>query len=84
MKRVLRTSGHFIFIEQRRSENAKVMAWQDRMTPIWKSISGGCHLNRKMDEVIFSAGFRIINLEKFYLPGPRPMTYTYQGVAKIA
>lgn len=84
MKRVLRTSGQFIFIEHGRSDDAQVVAWQDRMTPIWKPIGGGCHLNRKMDEVISSAGFRIIELKTFYLPGPRPMTYTYQGVAKIA
>jgi hypothetical protein len=26
--------------------------------------------------------FRIAELKKCYLPGPRPMTYTYQGFAE--
>ena len=52
------------------------------MTPIWKRIGGGCHLNRKIDELITTAGFEIVELKTFYLPGPRPMTYTYQGVAE--
>jgi hypothetical protein len=28
------------------------------------------------------AGFRIAELKTGYLRGPRPMTYTYQGVAE--
>ena len=32
---------------------------------------GGCHLNRKMDELIAAARFRIARLQTSYLPGPR-------------
>jgi hypothetical protein len=60
-----------------------VVAWQDRLTPLWKRISGGCHLNRKVDELITAAGFQITELKTFYLPGPHPMTYTYQGFAEL-
>ena len=83
MKRVLKASGQMIFIEHGSSPDAKVSLWQDRITPMWKSIGGGCHLNRKADELIRAAGFQIADLKKFYLPGPRPMTYTYQGVAAV-
>lgn len=83
MKRVLRTSGHMVFIEHGRSPDAKVMIWQDRITPVWKRIGGGCHLNRKIDDLIRAAGFQITEQKTFYLPGPRMMTYTYQGVARI-
>jgi hypothetical protein len=41
-----------------------------------------CHLNRKIDEIIMQAGFRIAELTTLYIPGPRPMTYTYQGAAQ--
>jgi len=51
--------------------------------PIWRQIGGGCHLNRKIDDLIKAAGFQITEQKNFYLPGPRPMTYTYQGVASI-
>jgi ubiquinone/menaquinone biosynthesis C-methylase UbiE len=82
MKRVLRGSGRLVFIEHGRSPDHGTAAWQDRMTPIWKRIGGGCHLNRKIDELITTAGFEIVELKTFYQPGPRPMTYTYQGIAQ--
>ncbi len=28
-------------------QREKVRRWQDRMTPVWKRLGGGCHLNRK-------------------------------------
>jgi ubiquinone/menaquinone biosynthesis C-methylase UbiE len=82
-KRVLKPSGRLIFLEHGRSPDPRVFAWQDRLTPLWKRIGGGCHLNRKVDDLITAAGFRISELKTCYLPGPRPMTYTYQGFAQI-
>jgi ubiquinone/menaquinone biosynthesis C-methylase UbiE len=84
MKRVLRTNGRMLFIEHGKSCDAGVAAWQDRLTPVWKKIGGGCHLNRKIDDLLGAAGFEIEELRTCYLPGPRPMTYTYQGFAKRA
>jgi ubiquinone/menaquinone biosynthesis C-methylase UbiE len=82
MQRVLKPSGRLIFLEHGRAPDPSVGVWQDRMTPVWKRIGGGCHLNRKVDELITAAGFQIVDLRTCYLPGPRPMTYTYQGLAK--
>jgi ubiquinone/menaquinone biosynthesis C-methylase UbiE len=84
MKRVLKADGRLLFIEHGRSPDAGVVAWQDRLTPVWKKIGGGCHLNRKIDELLTTAGFVIAELKTSYLPGPRPMTYTYQGFARRA
>jgi ubiquinone/menaquinone biosynthesis C-methylase UbiE len=84
MKRVLRTDGRLIFVEHGRAPDRAVATWQDRLTPLWKSITGGCHLNRRVDELLTEAGFEITVLTKSYLPGPRPMTYTYQGFAQPA
>jgi ubiquinone/menaquinone biosynthesis C-methylase UbiE len=81
IKRALKKDGHLIFVEHGRAPDARVRAWQDRLTPLWKRIGGGCHLNRKVDELILAAGFHIAELETGYLPGPRPMTYVYQGLA---
>jgi ubiquinone/menaquinone biosynthesis C-methylase UbiE len=80
-KRVLKPSGRVIFVEHGRSSDPGVVVWQDRLTPLWKSIGGGCHLNRKIDDLITTAGFQIMDLRTCYLSGPRPMTYTYQGFA---
>jgi ubiquinone/menaquinone biosynthesis C-methylase UbiE len=83
MKRVLKPNGHLIFIELGRAPDSRVAAWQDQLTPLWKRIGGGCHLNRKIDELLVGAGFTIDELRTTYLPGPRPMTYTYQGFAHV-
>lgn len=83
MRRVLKASGRLIFVEHGRSPDAKVLRWQDRLTPAWKRIGGGCHLNRSIDELIRRAGFQISELKTFHLPGPRPMTYTYKGSAHL-
>jgi len=83
VRRVLKTQGRLIFIEHGMAPDAGVAAWQDRLTPLWKRASGGCHLNRKVDELIESAGFRITELKTCYMRGPRPMTYTYQGCAQL-
>jgi hypothetical protein len=81
MKRVPKADGRLIFVEHGRSPDAGVTAWQDRITPIWKRIGGGCHLNRKIDDLIRTTGFQITEQKNFYLRGPRPTSYTYQGVA---
>lgn len=83
MRRVLKASGRMIYIEHGRSDDTRVTAWQDWLTPAWRRIAGGCHLNRKVDDLIRAAGFHISEQKTFYLPGPRPMTYTYQGIARI-
>lgn len=82
MKRVLKSDGSLLFVEHGRSPEPAVLRWQDRLTPLWKRVTGGCHLNRKIDELIEAAGFQITELKTGYMPGPRPMTYTYQGSAR--
>ena len=49
--------------------------------PLWSKITGGCNLDRKMDALIGSAGFGVIELETEYAKGPRPMSYVYAGRA---
>lgn len=83
VKRVLKPEGRLIFVEHGHAPDPSVAKWQGRLTPFWKRITGGCHLNRKVDEIISAAGFRIFELERHYLPGPRPMTFTYKGIAEI-
>ena len=84
MRRVLKANGYLIFLEHGRAPDPGVAVWQDRLTPLWKRAGGGCHLNRKVDELIEAAGFQITELKTCYLPGPRPMTYTYQGFAQCS
>jgi ubiquinone/menaquinone biosynthesis C-methylase UbiE len=82
IRRVLRPDGQLIFVEHGRAPEARVVAWQDRLNPIQRRLAGGCNLNRKIDELIAAAGFRITRIETEYLKGPKPWTYTYKGLAK--
>lgn len=84
MRRILKPDGQLLFIEHGRSPDASIRASQDWLTPAWRHIAGGCHLNRKVDDLISAAGFSITELNTFYMVGPRPMTYTYRGRAQLA
>jgi ubiquinone/menaquinone biosynthesis C-methylase UbiE len=82
IKRILKANGRLIFLEHGLAPDPGVAAWQERITPLWTPIGGGCHLYRKIDHLILAAGFRITELKTCYLRGPRLMTYTYQGLAE--
>jgi ubiquinone/menaquinone biosynthesis C-methylase UbiE len=82
VRRVLKPDGRLLFVEHGRAPDPAVMRWQDRLTPVWKRCGGGCHLNRKMDDLIQAGGLRIDQLSAGYQEfGPRPFTFFYEGVA---
>jgi ubiquinone/menaquinone biosynthesis C-methylase UbiE len=81
MRRVLRPGGELLFCEHGQSPDEGVRRWQDRLTPAWRRIAGGCHLNRAIPELIKAGGFRIEKLETRYLSGWKPLTFNYWGVA---
>lgn len=55
--------------------------WQDRLTPLWTPIAGGCHLNRPVEALIRRAGFGLPDLHVGYMAGPKPFTFMYEGRA---
>ena len=81
MRRVLKPGGRLLFCEHGLAPDESVRRWQDRLTPYWKKIGGGCHLNRDIAALIAEAGFACRDLQTMYLPGPRPLTYNYWGEA---
>lgn len=82
MRRVLKPGGALIFVEHGLSSDAGVRKWQNRLTPVWRRCAGGCHLNRKTDDLLRAAGFTIETLRTEYVPGPRPLTFMYEGRAR--
>ncbi|MEE8124869.1 MAG: class I SAM-dependent methyltransferase [Nitrospirales bacterium] len=82
MFRVVKPGGRFLFLEHGQSPDPPVRRWQDRLTPIWKHLGDGCHLNRPMADAIQAHSWKIQTLERFYLRRiPKPFAYFYQGVA---
>jgi ubiquinone/menaquinone biosynthesis C-methylase UbiE len=82
MHRVLKPTGHLLFVEHGRAPEPRVQWWQDHLTPLWKHLSGGCHLNRPVSELIQNAPFHTEQLDTGYMPGPKPMTFMYEGSAR--
>jgi ubiquinone/menaquinone biosynthesis C-methylase UbiE len=82
MRRVLRQGGKLLFVEHGLAPDEGVRRWQDWLTPAWPRISGGCHLNRPIRSMIEGTGFRIDRIETGYMPGPKPMTFMYEGSAR--
>jgi ubiquinone/menaquinone biosynthesis C-methylase UbiE len=78
MRRVLRPGGKLLFVEHGLAPDEGVRRWQDWLTPAWRRISGGCHLNRPIRSMIEGTGFRIDRIETGYMPGPKPMTFMYE------
>jgi len=82
MRRVLKPLGRLLFVEHGLAPEPNVRWWQDRLTPWWKPLAGGCHLNRPMRMLIEGAGFEFERLDTGYMRGPRPMTFMYEGSAR--
>jgi ubiquinone/menaquinone biosynthesis C-methylase UbiE len=82
IRRLLKPGGRLLFIEHGRAPDASVRAWQDRITPLWRHVAGGCHLDRDVPRLLAAGGFRIDDLDASYSDvGPRPFAYLYRGSA---
>jgi ubiquinone/menaquinone biosynthesis C-methylase UbiE len=82
MWRVLRPGGDFLFVEHGRAPDPWVARLQDWLTPAWRPLAGGCHLNRPVADLVTGAGFRMVELHTGYAPGPKPFTFMYEGLAR--
>ena len=76
-----RDHGSLLFIEHGLCPEVGVARWQRRLTPVWPHVSGGCHLDRRMDDLIRSAGLEL-TVRNEYAEGPRIFTYMYKGCAR--
>jgi ubiquinone/menaquinone biosynthesis C-methylase UbiE len=81
IRRVLRPGGALHFAEHGRSPDARVARWQDRLTPLQRRVTGGCHLNRPIADLVTGAGLELASLENYYMGGPKAFGYIYEGVA---
>lgn len=81
MRRVLRPTGRLVFVEHGLAPEEGVQRWQHRVTPVWRRMSGGCHLDRPIRAMIEAGGFRLERLETGYMPGLKFMNFTYEGGA---
>jgi len=83
IRRVLKPTGKLLFCEHGKAPEKGIQRYQNIVNPFWKRIGGGCNLNRNIPALIESNGFTIKKLETMYLPGWKPASYNYWGIAEI-
>ena len=82
VRRVLKPGGTFHFVEHGLAPDEKVQHWQHRLEPLQKRIFGGCHLTRRITELLTDAGFTITTVDVFYEDGaPKFLAAQSLGVA---
>ena len=82
IRRVLKSGGHYVFLEHGRSDDPRVAKRQDFFNPLQKFIGCGCNMNRPIDRLIKAAGFELVTTERFLMPDtPRILAEMYRGVA---
>ena len=80
-RRALTPDAVLLFAEHGRSPDPAVRRWQQRVTPVWRRVAGGCRLDRDPLAILASAGFRVRELDTGYLAGWKPAAWHYLGTA---
>lgn len=83
MRRVLRPSGTVVFSEHGLAPDESVRRWQRRLNPIWKTVAGGCHLDRAIVDGLERHGFRAERVAGEYRGRPHSASYTSWGVCTV-
>jgi SAM-dependent methyltransferase len=81
IRRVLKSSGGYLFLEHGRSADPAMSRWQHRLRKLWLHY-GGCDLDREIDRMILAAGFRLEQLERYQLGQPKFLSPMYRGLAR--
>jgi len=85
IRRVLRPGGKVLFAEHGRSPDSNIFTWQRRIEPLWKRISGNCHLTRAAQGSYRDAGFVLAQAGSRYIDkAPRPFGWVEWGEARPA
>ncbi len=72
IRRVLKQNGRFYFAEHPISGWPMLAMAEKAITPVWKKLSGGCHLDRNIVSDIKSGGLDIVEikrLDSFFVAG---------------
>ena len=81
VRRVLKPGGRLYFLGHGLSDDPKVARRQHRFDPWQQRVAGGCHLDRRHDDLIRAAGFELDRFSTFAIAGPKSMSFMYAGTA---
>jgi ubiquinone/menaquinone biosynthesis C-methylase UbiE len=66
VRRVCKPGGKILVLEHVRLDRPLLGRIQDWLTPVWKHLCDGCHLNRNTLEMVSKAGFKIVRVKRYY------------------
>jgi ubiquinone/menaquinone biosynthesis C-methylase UbiE len=66
IRRVLKPGARLHFAEHGLAPDEAVRRWQRRLEPVQRRIFAGCHLTRRIDDLLTCTGFIIEELDAFY------------------
>ena len=84
MRRVLKPDGRLLFCEHGKAPAQCLYRVQQRITPVWKRLVGGCHLDRDIPDLLRKGGFRIEEMGSDYILRSRLLriaSFQYWGEA---
>lgn len=82
LRRVLKPGAALHFVEHGLAPDEAVRRWQRRLEPLQKRLLNGCHLTRRIPELLITAGFTIAELDAYYEPRAPKFSGAYSlGVA---
>jgi ubiquinone/menaquinone biosynthesis C-methylase UbiE len=62
-RRVLKHGGELLFLEHNLADHVTARRAQRALTPLWKHVAGGCHLDRDAPALISASGLHIVEVE---------------------
>ena len=80
VRRALVPGGQLHFFDHGLSDDPSTQRLQQRLTPAWTHVAGGCHLDRPISTALEDAGYEVA-YERMQLKGPKFLTSFYIGVA---
>jgi ubiquinone/menaquinone biosynthesis C-methylase UbiE len=75
-RRVCKKGGKIILFEHVRTESKSLAALQDVLTPAWKRLCDGCHLNRDTGRFMKESGIKVVKERKYF----KGIFVEYEGV----
>ena len=68
VQRVLKSGGEFRLLEHVKATQERIGWLQEKATPLWKHVAGGCHLDRDTSSTVQETGFDVEQV-KHHLQG---------------
>lgn len=76
VRRVCKKGGKIVLFEHVRTESRSLAALQDVLTPTWKRLCDGCHLNRDTGRYMKESGIKLVKEKKYF----KGIFVEYEGV----